>query len=90
MRQRLGVTIASSLEFFQRCKEAAGKANRMLGFIKRNISFEKQRRNPTLVYQLSQATSGIRRAVLVASLCKRYSKTRSCPAKGYKDDYILA
>ncbi len=36
----LGGSVASSLKFFQRCKDAAGKANRMLGFIKRNISFE--------------------------------------------------
>ncbi len=34
----LGVTIMSSLEFSQQCKEAAGKANRMLGFIKKEIS----------------------------------------------------
>ncbi len=27
------VTIASSLKFSQQCKDAAGKANRMLGFI---------------------------------------------------------
>ncbi len=33
----LGVTITSNLKFSQQCKEAAGKANRMLGFIKRNF-----------------------------------------------------
>ncbi len=36
----LGVTIASSLKFSQQCKDAAGKANRMLGFINRNSSFK--------------------------------------------------
>ncbi len=35
----LGVTIASSLKFSQQCKDAAGKANRMLGFINTNFSF---------------------------------------------------
>ncbi len=32
-----GVTITSNLEFFQHCKEAACKANRMLGFMNRNF-----------------------------------------------------
>ncbi len=36
----LGVKIVSSLKFFQHCKDAAGKANRMLGFINRNFSFK--------------------------------------------------
>ena len=36
----LGVSIASSLKFSQQCKDAAGKANRMLGFINRNFSFK--------------------------------------------------
>ncbi len=36
----LGVTVASSLKFSQQCKDAASKANRMLGFINRNISFK--------------------------------------------------
>ncbi len=36
----LGVTITLNLKFIQQCKEAAGKANRMLGFIKRNFSFK--------------------------------------------------
>ncbi len=36
----LSVTIASSLKFSQQCKEAAGKANIMLGFIIRNFLFK--------------------------------------------------
>ncbi len=36
----LGLTIASTLKLSQQCKDAAGKANRMLGFIKRNFSFK--------------------------------------------------
>ncbi len=36
----LGVSVASSLKFSQQCKDAAGKANKMPGFINRNISFK--------------------------------------------------
>ncbi len=36
----LGVTITPNLKLSQQCKEAAGKANRMLGFIKRNFFFK--------------------------------------------------
>ncbi len=35
----LAVTITSNLKFSQQCKEVAGKANRMLGFIRTNFSF---------------------------------------------------
>ncbi len=33
----LGVSVASSLKFSQECKDVTSKANRMLGFINRNI-----------------------------------------------------
>ncbi len=36
----LGVMIAPNLKFSQQCKDAAGKDNRMLGFMKRNFSFK--------------------------------------------------
>ncbi len=36
----LGISIMSSLKFSQQCKDAAGKANRMLSFINRNFSFK--------------------------------------------------
>ncbi len=36
----VGVTIASSLKFSEQCKEAAGNANRMMGFINRIFSFK--------------------------------------------------
>ncbi len=36
----LGVSIASNIKFSQQCKEAASKANRMLGFINRNFFFK--------------------------------------------------
>ncbi len=38
--QDLSVSIASNLKFSQQCKDAAGKANRMLGFINIIISFK--------------------------------------------------
>ncbi len=36
----LGVKITSNLKFSQQCKKAAGKANRMLAYIKRIFSFK--------------------------------------------------
>ncbi len=36
----LGVTVSYGMKFSQQCKDAAGKANRMLGYINRNISFK--------------------------------------------------
>ena len=36
----LGVTISTNLKFSQQCNEAAKKANRMLGFIKRNFTYK--------------------------------------------------
>ncbi len=38
--KNLGVTVAFYLKFLQQCKDAAGEANSMLGFINRNISFK--------------------------------------------------
>ncbi len=36
----LGVTVAFTLKFSLQCKDAAGKANRMLGFMNINFSFK--------------------------------------------------
>ncbi len=38
----LGVKIASNLKFLQQCIDAANRANRMLGFIKRNFLFKEK------------------------------------------------
>ncbi len=35
-----GIKIASNLKFSQQCVDAANKANRIVGFIKRNFSFK--------------------------------------------------
>ncbi len=87
----LGVTIGSSLKLSQQCKDAAGKANRMLGYINRSFSFKnKDVILPLYIYQLSQTTSRICCAVLAASPCKGYDETRGCPATGYEDDNVLA
>ncbi len=44
----LGVTMTSNPKFSQQCKEAADKANRILGSIKRNFSF-KNKHNSTSI-----------------------------------------
>ncbi len=81
-----GVTIASSLKFFQKCKDATGKANKMLSLINRNFSF-KNRSNSTSVYQLSQTLYVVQFWLLHHA--KDNNKTGNCQAKGYKDDYVL-
>ncbi len=40
MRQSIGVTVASNLKFSQKCKDVAGKANRMLVFENWSFSFK--------------------------------------------------
>ncbi len=71
----LGVVIASSLKFSQQCKDAAGKANRMLGLINKNFSFKNKDVILPLYITFSQITSRICCAVLDASPCKGYSET---------------
>ncbi len=86
----LGVTIAYSLKFSQQCKEAAGKANRMLGFINRNFSFKNKYVILPLYISLVRPHLEYADAILIAPPRKGYCKTRSCPGKVYKDDYHLA
>ncbi len=52
----LGVMIASSLKFSQQCKDAAGKTNRILGFINRNLSLKNK---DVIVYELSETDLGM-------------------------------
>ncbi len=67
----LGVTIASNMKFSLHCKEAACKANRMLGFINGNLSSKNKDYNSTIVvYQLSQTPFGVCDEIIF----------RSCPA----------
>ncbi len=82
----VGVTIASNLKFSQQCKDAAGKANRMLGFINRNFSLKNK--DIILPLYISLVRPHLEYAVQFWSPYKGHSKIRSCPAKRYEDDYI--
>ncbi len=75
----LGVTIASNLKFSQQCKEAVGKANRMLGFIKRNFSFKNNDIILPLYNSLVRLHLRVCGAILVASPSKGCNKIASCP-----------
>ncbi len=77
----LCVSITSNLKFSQHCKEAACKANEMLGFINRIFSLKnKDIYNSTyVVHHLSQTPFGVCGAILVASPCEGHSKIRSRP-----------
>ncbi len=80
--EHLGVPSASSLKFSQQCKDVADKVNRLRGFINRNLSFISE--DVTLPLYISIVTPpALRRGILVVS------PTRSCPTKGYEDDYVL-
>ncbi len=63
----LGVTITSNLKFFQQCKDAVGKADRMLGFIKRNFSFKNKGIILPLYNSLARPHLRVCSSVLVAS-----------------------
>ncbi len=61
----LGVMIASNLKFIQHCKDASGKANRMLDFINKNIFF--RNKNITLPLYIGLVRTYLKcRAILVA------------------------
>ncbi len=83
----LGVTIAPSLKFSQHCKKkVTGTATRTLGFINRNFSFKNK--DVILPLYISLVRPQLDYAVQVWS--PRHAKTRSCPAKGHKDNYVFA
>ncbi len=75
----LGVTVTSNLKFSQDCKEAACKANKMLGFINRNFSFKNKDIILPMCTRLSQTPFGVCGVILVASPYKGHSKIRSHP-----------
>ncbi len=81
----LGVSVPSSLKFSQQCKDAAGKANRMVGFINRNFLFKTK----DIILPLYTSLVRPHLEYFGASSCKGYSETKGCPVKGYKDDYVL-
>ncbi len=76
----LVVTIAANMKLSQHSKDAAGKANRMLGFINRNISFK----NKDIIlplYNISLVRPHLEYAVQFWSPhYTKDSKIRSCPA----------
>ncbi len=85
----LGIAIAFNLKFSQQCKNAAGKAYRMLGFINRNFSFIDK-------HIIISIHNSLFRSHLEFAMQSRYpapppnkghGKT-SCPVKGHKDDFI--
>ncbi len=75
----LGVTITSNLKFSQHCKEAACKANKMLGSINRNFSFKNKDIILPMYISLVRPPFGVCGAILVASPCEGHSKIRSRP-----------
>ncbi len=75
----LGVTIMSNLKFFQKCNETAGKANRVLGFLKRNFSVKNKDIILPLYNSLVRPHLRVCGAILVASFSKGHSKITSCP-----------
>ncbi len=75
----LGVTISSNLKFSHQSKAAAGKANRKLGFIKKNFSFK----DKDIIVPLynSLVRPHLKYAVQFwSSHLAKYSKIRRCPA----------
>ncbi len=87
--RNLGVTIVSSLKFSQQCKDAAGKANRMLSFINRKFSCKNK--DVILTLYISLISPHLEYAVQFwAPHHAKDSESRGCPAKGYEEYYVLA
>ncbi len=84
----LGVAVPYNLKFSQQCKDVAGKANRMLGFINRNFSFKNK--DIILPLYISLVIPHLEYAVQfwMPHHARDIAK-QGCPAKGYGDDYVL-
>ncbi len=86
----LGVTAPFKLKFSRQCKDAAGKTNRMLGFLNRNFSFNDKDiilpiHNSLFRPHLEYVVQFGRPAILIKDTAKL---PRSCPVTGHEDDYI--
>ncbi len=85
-KQLESIQCVEDLEFSQKCKDASGKANRMLGFIKKKHAFK----NKDILVILPICNRLIRPHLEYAvqfwspHLAKD-SKIRSCPVQGYED-----
>ncbi len=75
----VSVSIAPNPKLSQQCKDAASKANRMLGLINRNFSFKNK--DIILPLYISLVRPHLQYAV-------QFWSPQALQKKGYEDDYI--